>query len=392
MEFFRDANYDFMGWRRVWLTISLVTTVAAIVALFGLGQLNIGIDFAGGTQLTVRFTERPDIERLRGDLEAAGLGAAQLQRFGPEAANEVLIKTPILGESAVEDQRRVEEALQQTYPPAGGGENLNEISLQSLVDLLLAADPDARASEGAEAAQGHYEAVARAILAERLERGIFAAWDQLSGVEGLSEASRQALQAGTHLGSFAVIGRESVGPQIGSELRTKGMLAVLFSIAGMLAYIWIRFELRFGVAAVVAIVHDVIVTLGLYAIANYEFNLTTIAAFLTVVGYSVNDTVVIFDRVRENLRRSRRDDLATVLNRSVNQTLSRTVLTGGSVLLVLLSMYLFGGGVIRGFAFVLLVGVLVGTYSTIFVASPIVLLWERWVGGRSGQKTESRAA
>ena len=310
MEFFKNANYDFIGWRWVWLTISAVTTVAAIVLLFGLGQLNIGVDFAGGTQLTVRFNEQPDIDRLRSGLAEAGLEAAQIQRFGPESANEVIIKAPLIGESAVEDQGVVVNALEGVYPS----------------------------------------------------------------------------------GSFTMLGAESVGPQIGEELRTKGLLAVVFSIVGMLAYIWIRFELRFGVGAVIAIVHDVLVTLGLYALAGYEFNLTTIAAFLTVVGYSVNDSVVIFDRVRENLRRSRRDDLKTLLNKSINQTLSRTVLTGGSVLLVLTSLYVFGGGVIKGFAFVLLIGVLVGTYSTIFVASPIVLLWEQWFGKERRQKAAAEPA
>jgi preprotein translocase subunit SecF len=387
MEFFRDANYDFMGWRWVWLTISGVAMAASVVALFALGQLNIGIDFAGGTQLTVRFAERPDIDRLRTSLEQDGLAAAQIQRFGPESANEVLIKTPILGESVVEDQRRVVGALERVYGSGGSGVNVNEISSERLALLLRELDPDSRLAGDPEAAADHYATVAEAVIDERGQRGVLASWEDLAAVGGLSDAARAALESRVHLGAFAVIGAESVGPQVGSELRTKGLLAVLFSIAGMLAYIWVRFELRFGVAAVVAIVHDVTVTLGLYAIAGYEFNLTTIAAFLTVVGYSVNDTVVIFDRVRENLRRSRRDGLFTVLNRSINQTLSRTVLTGGSVLLVLLSLFFFGGAVIQGFAFVLLVGLVVGTYSTICVASPVVMLWERWVGGRANRES-----
>jgi preprotein translocase subunit SecF len=298
MEFFKNANYDFIGWRWVWLTISAVTTAGALILLFALGKLNVGIDFAGGTQLTVRFAEQPDVDELRSSLAEAGFGAAQIQRFGAVGANEVIIKTPVLGESTVEDQKLVMEAMARTHDPS----------------------------------------------------------------------------------SYTVLGAESVGAQVGSELRTKGLLAVLFSILGMLAYIWMRFELRFGIGAVVALVHDVLITLGLYALAGFEFNLTTIAAFLTVIGYSINDAVVIFDRVRENMRRSRRDDLASLLNRSINQTLSRTVLTGGSVLLVLTSLFFLGGPVIQGFAFVLLVGVIVGTYSTIFVASPIVLLWEQWFG------------
>jgi preprotein translocase subunit SecF len=161
---------------------------------------------------------------------------------------------------------------------------------------------------------------------------------------------------------------------------------------GMLAYIWIRFELRFGVGAVMACLHDVLVTLGLYALLDFEFNLTTIAAFLTLIGYSVNDTVVIFDRIRENMRKSRRKPLIEIMNESINQTLSRTILTGGSTLLVLVCLLIWGGDVLRGFAFVMLVGILVGTYSSIDVASPFALLWEyllgpqgRWRKGRMGK-------
>jgi preprotein translocase SecF subunit len=156
----------------------------------------------------------------------------------------------------------------------------------------------------------------------------------------------------------------------------------------MLVYIWIRFELRFGIGAVMACLHDVLVTLGLYALFGFEFNLTTVAAFLTLIGYSVNDTVVIFDRIRENMRKSRRKPLIEIMNESINQTLSRTILTGGSTLLALAALLWLGGDVIRGFAFVMLVGILVGTYSSIYVASPFALLWERYFG----VKGERRAA
>jgi preprotein translocase subunit SecF len=145
----------------------------------------------------------------------------------------------------------------------------------------------------------------------------------------------------------------------------------------MLCYITFRFELRYGIGALVAVTHDVLVVLGLFAWAGFEFNLTTIAGFLTLVGYSVNDTVVVFDRVRENLRRSRRDSFVTTINKSLNQTLSRTVLTSGTTLLTVGSLLFFGGDVLRGAAFILTVGVIVGTYSSIYVASPFALLWER---------------
>ena len=157
-----------------------------------------------------------------------------------------------------------------------------------------------------------------------------------------------------------MLSSDNVLPQIGSELRRKGLLAIGFSLAGILAYIWFRFELRFGIGALAALAHDVAVCLGLFAFAGYEFNLTTVAAFLTVIGYSVNDSVVVFDRVRENLRRSRRENLVDVLNRSLNQTLSRTALTSGTTLLAVGSLFILGGDVIRGFSFLLLIGVVVG--------------------------------
>jgi preprotein translocase subunit SecF len=185
---------------------------------------------------------------------------------------------------------------------------------------------------------------------------------------------------------------ENVGPQIGEELKTKGILAVVMSLIGMLAYIWLRFELRFGIGALMASVHDVLVCLGLFALAGFEFNLTTIAAFLTLVGYSVNDTVVIFDRVRENMNKNRRQPLIEVMNESLNQTLSRTVLTSGTTLLAVTCLLIFGGDVLRGFAFVLTVGIVVGTYSSVYIASPFALLWEQMFGSdRRARRSAAKA-
>ncbi|HEX4955855.1 MAG TPA: protein translocase subunit SecD [Thermoanaerobaculia bacterium] len=186
---------------------------------------------------------------------------------------------------------------------------------------------------------------------------------------------------------FEVRSTENVGPQVGSELRRKGILAVVFSMIGMLVYIWVRFELRFGVGALMAVVHDVLVTLGLYAFSGLEFNLTTIAAFLTLVGYSVNDTVVVFDRVRENMRKTPNRPLIEVMNLSLNQTLSRTILTGGTTLTACLALMFLGGEVLRGFAFILFVGVVVGTYSSIYIASPFALLWEERFGGARAERS-----
>jgi preprotein translocase subunit SecF len=184
--------------------------------------------------------------------------------------------------------------------------------------------------------------------------------------------------------AFEIQRVEMVGPRVGRELRTRAILAVVFATLMMGAYIWFRFELRFGVGAAVALAHDVIITTGALSLLNYEFDLSIVAALLTVVGFSVNDTVIVSDRIRENMRKSRRDSLAKIINASINETLSRTILTTGTAILVLLALFFLGGNVINGFAFALLVGFTIGTYSSIYVASPIVLLLQRGARRRSG--------
>jgi preprotein translocase subunit SecF len=305
MEFLRETNIDFMKYRKFWIVVSLALVVLGIFMVFAHGRLNVGIDFAGGTQITLRFQERPDVDRLRQLVAASGVGESQIQRFGDAEANEVMIRTPL--------------------------------------------------AEGTEEGSG-----SRVLAALRQEYG----------------------------DRFQVLSQENVGPQVGAELRRKGFQAVAWSLVGMLAYIWVRFELRFGVGATMATLHDVLVTLGLFTLAGFEFNLTTIAAFLTLIGYSVNDTVVVFDRVRENMRKHPNQAFIKLLNTSINQTLSRTLLTGGTTIMAGIALMIWGGEVLRGFAFILTVGVIVGTYSSIYVASPFALLWEQ-IFGRRGRERQA---
>jgi len=171
-----------------------------------------------------------------------------------------------------------------------------------------------------------------------------------------------------------------VGPTVGRQLEKQAGLATLYSLLGMLVYLWFRFQLIYGIAAVVACFHDTLITVGFFALTGQEISLTVIAAILTLVGYSMNDTIVVFDRIRENLRLSRRESLPDVVNRSINQTLSRTVLTSGLTFLTVLSLYVFGGQVLRGFSFALVVGILIGTYSSIAVAAPMLVAWQQWRG------------
>ena len=181
---------------------------------------------------------------------------------------------------------------------------------------------------------------------------------------------------------FTVRNVQVVGPTVGKQLERQAGLATIYSLIGMLIYLWFRFQLIYGVAAVVAVFHDTLITVGAFALTNQEISLTVIAAILTLVGYSMNDTIVVFDRIRENLRMSRREPLADLVNRSINQTLSRTVLTSGLTFLTVLSLYIFGGQVLKGFSFALVVGILIGTYSSIAVAAPMLVAWQEWRGTR----------
>lgn len=196
-------------------------------------------------------------------------------------------------------------------------------------------------------------------------------------VAQLSKQIEQALKTGSGDAQLEILRSEMVGPQVGQELRTKGFLSLLYAMIGTLVYISWRFEFRYGVAAIVALIHDVLVTLGFFSVFHKEIDLTIIAAFLTIIGYSLNDTIIIFDRVRENLGRRTDVSFAATLNRSINETLSRTILTSGTTLLVVLSLFVLGGGVIHNFAFALLVGIVAGTYSTVFVAGALILFWEK---------------
>lgn len=377
MELLHDINIDFMKWRKFWVTVSFAVIAIGMIAMFTVRHLNMGIDFAGGTQVTLKFRDKPDVDALRTLLEQAGLAEAVIQRFGKETDNSVILRTPILKGTEEGSGAKLTAALDARFNAGTSGFDLNQQGTGSLASLLSGVDPD---GVGPAKAPAYYEAMAETILGVRKQAGLLTDWSQLASAPGVGSKALEALKANARLGHFSILSLENVGPQVGSELRQRGILAVVFSLIGMLVYIWFRFELRFGIGAIMASIHDVLVTLGLFTIAGFEFNLTTIAAFLTLVGYSTNDTVIIFDRVRENMRKDRGVALIDVMNHSINQTLPRTILTGGTVFVAAMALLVLGGDVIRGFAFIMTVGVVVGTYSSIYIASPFALLWEKYFG------------
>jgi len=373
MRIIGDTNIPFLGYRRVALTLSLLIILAGLAyELLGHG-LNLGIDFVGGTQVTVKFKSAPDLGKIRDTMSDITTGTPALQRFDEPEKHEILIRVENPEGEEGDFTAPIIDLLHRDFNPGlTDAFDLNTQGSQELTALLVAADPDGTGLD-AEGAAEHYGPMADAVLQLRKEHGIFTSKDELDDVAALSDNARSLLKERVELGEFALLGAESVGPSVGADLQEKAELAIVFSLLGMLAYIWLRFQLPFGIGAVAALFHDVLITLSALAITSREINLSTIAALLALVGYSVNDTVVVFDRVRENLKLHRGEDLEQVMNASINQTLSRTLITSGTTLLVVLSLYIFGGEVINTFAFVLLVGILVGTYSSIFVASPVAL-------------------
>ena len=232
-------------------------------------------------------------------------------------------------------------------------------------------------------AQQRYTAIAQQIadFRDKTKGGVLGSIDDLKGV--VDPAVLSSLQDGFFLSDFGVYQVEIVGPQVGAQLRKQAILATLYSLAGMLIYLAVRFEWIYGVAAVITVFHDTLITLGAFSLTNKPISLTVIAAILTLIGYSNNDTIVVFDRIRENLKLMRREKLSDIVNRSINQTLSRTILTAGLTFLTVLALYLFGGEVLHGFSFALVIGILIGTYSSIAIAAPILVAYQDWRSNRN---------
>jgi preprotein translocase subunit SecF len=302
VELFRDAKIDWLGRKWYFLSFSLIFSVAGVLSMIFWHGIPRGVDFKGGTEITVPFDAPPNVDHIRQALEKGGVKDFTTQLISTptgQKGNEVVISLP---QSTATDQAHdvgrtsIENALNDYYHDSGYGQPSVEI----------------------------------------------------------------------------------VGPTAGTQLQHQAELATGYSLIGMLVYLWFRFELIYGVAAVVAVFHDTLITVGAFSLTNQEISLTVIAAILTLIGYSMNDTIVVFDRIRENLSLSRRETLTDVVNRSINQTLSRTVISSGLTFLTVMSLYLFGGAVLHGFSFALVVGIVIGTYSSIAVAAPMLVAYQDW--------------
>jgi len=384
MEIFKNTNFDFLGKKWPFIGASLVLSVAGITSIILHGGLRYGIDFKEGTQITVKWNGAPPEDKIRAALSKKISGEVSVQPFTDVAAkNEVVIGTERASEKQLNVNRKImQDTLESTFgQPQSGKLDINNAGTAELADHIR----DPLQSAGVQLSEPELQTLVTDILKFRdtpPRSGMLTSIDQLTAVPGVKPAIINVLKQQCYLAPFAILQTEMVGPKVGGELRTKALLATLYALGGMLVYIAFRFEWIYGVGAVVACFHDTIITIGLFSIFNKEITLTVIAALLTLVGYSMNDTIVIFDRIRENVKLSRRESLESIINKAVNQTLSRTIMTSGLTFLTVIALFLFGGPVLHGFSFALVVGIIIGTYSSVFVASPIVLFWHNYVDQR----------
>ncbi|HEY6136896.1 MAG TPA: protein translocase subunit SecF [Thermoanaerobaculia bacterium] len=389
MQIFVNSKYDFIKWRFHAIAFSLIFMVIG-AAFYMKHGINWGIDFAGGANITLKFQGQVPVDQLRGLLRDASI-----QQYGKAEDNAALIRLPEQKKES-DYAGQVVARLQTALNPAADASKLdiNFYGAGRIADLLFGADPDHKGTNAD--ARKYYGDIAQNIISRRAELGLFRNMQQVVSAPGVTTGIAGVLNAKTFLGSFTVLNQETVGPQVGRELQQKAIWAVVLSTLAMGAYLWIRFDVMFGAAAVVCIIHDVCMSLAFLGMINGEASLNIVAALLLIVGFSINDTVVMYDRVRENRRKIKtRMSFEEQLNLAMNQTLSRTILTSGSVVVVLIALILFGGKVIHEFAWILLIGVLAGTYSTITIVPAVAVAWNNMTGrkhdlaGSATRRTEA---
>jgi preprotein translocase subunit SecF len=381
MELFKNTNFDFLGKKWPFIIASLVLTAAGLASLVVKGGPRYGIEFKGGMMMTVKFQNAPNIEEVRTALSKALTNPPTVSTF-ENGSNEIAIGTEGSDDATLaKNHQTVLDTMAKMFGhPDNGKLDLNNASAADVANRIR----EPLQNGGAALSDQQVNDLGAAIVGYRTQHGgLLASIDDVRSVPGMTPKGLDVLKQQAYLASYtAARDSEIVGPKVGADMRSSAIEATLLALAGMLVYIWFRFEWIYGLAAVIAVFHDTIITIGIFSIFNREITLTVIAALLTLVGYSMNDTIVIFDRIRENLHLNRRERLVDVINRSVNQTLSRTVMTSGLTFLTVISLFLFGGPVLHGFSFALVAGIIVGTYSSVYIASPIVLGFHDFVDAR----------
>jgi len=376
MQIFKQPKFHLMNYKVFAFVFSGIVIIAGIINITKGKGLTGGIDFTGGTLIQIRFKDPYPIAELRQAFPPE-MGSPKIQRLDEEGEKEYIIRTSSPELETEQDEEaheimgnRIVDVLtkeEDRSALARGLADLNHIDTDELTSILLSSFP--------ENAQEIASTIIRIRESDDL-KGIIENYDQLLEA-GIDQNVVDSLQEKTFLGSLAVKRRESVGPQVGSELKTRATQATVWALIGMLIYIGLRFKFAYGVAAILTLAHDVLFTLSIFSFTNREINLPVIAAILTIVGYSLNDTIVIFDRVRDNIKIMRKHHFEDILDTSINQTLSRTVITSGTTFLTVFALFIFGGEVINDFAFTMIIGVIIGTYSSIYQSCPLLFFWNK---------------
>jgi len=383
MQFFKTPHIRFMKYKYIALAVTVLIVLAGVINIvFGKG-LKLGVDFGEGTLIRVMFKSPVSVGDIRSELGRVGLGNSVIQETG-KGGREFQIRTMevVSTKDAAELESHESQANQVISALRGSdGEteraaglmDLNGVDRRTLAALLETQFP------------GQGEGLADKIVSHRNSTGIYSDFAQLSAA-GVGPEVISFLQGKTYLGKLTVRSRETVGPQVGKDLRRRATQAIIWSLIGMLVYIALRFKLANGVAAIFTLTQDVLITVTVFSFTNREINLPIIAGLLTIVGFSINDTIVIFDRIRENQKTLRKMPLEDIMNLSLNQMLGRTFITSGTVFLTVLALFFFGGKVINDFAFVMLVGTIEGVYSTVYLSCPVVLFWQHLFKPKKGTR------
>lgn len=383
------TNFDFLAKRRTFVTVS-IATILLVLVLIPL-RVNLGVDFAGGTEIEVKFAQAVQADALRAKVADAGFGDASVQQIGAEEENSFLIRVGRVSVVGDEDLERYRETLARELESYGFLALDFDAGTGDLLDLRTEREvPEAELLRVARAAG--LPLTQRDEPVRNLTRAGQPAYQFV--IQGLSDNVSQALHAEFGEENVDVRRVEFVGPQVGKQLRNRGIMAVLLAMAGIVLYVLFRFDVRFAPGVLLGLLHDVAVVMGYWVVTGREFNLTSIAVLLTVVGYSVNDTVVIFDRVREVMTKRKGLSLYDTLNTAINETLSRTIITGLTSILALVGLLIFARGSLFDFAAAMIVGIVAGTYSSIYITGPVALWIDQRVQKREAERklAEGKAA
>jgi preprotein translocase subunit SecF len=371
------TNHDFVKYRRVAVTISLIVNALILLGAIVWPKLNYGVDFAGGTELQVKFDKPVAAGDVREIVSRAGFGEPTVQEYGNKEENQFLIRVERIALLTPEAAAKVKQEVAQDLPQAQLTGFHFDPEVGDKLDFTFKKAVDPAALQAAVEKAGVQTKEVRSLTARESQ-------DQEYTViaQGPGDKIGQLLRDKFGKDSVQVVRTEYVGPQVGKQLRNDGILAVVYAIGMILIYVGFRFDFRFGPGVVIALLHDAIVTLGYFVVTRHEFNLTSVTVILTVVGYSVNDTIVIYDRIRENAKRYKGKPLRELINQSINEMLGRTILTSGATALSLLGLIVYGVGTIQDFALAMLVGIISGTYSTWYIASPMTIWLEEHMAQR----------